>query len=179
MIMRCFPRVLVLSLLFLLVGCGQTVTVAVDPTVTMTSAATATSAPAATATALPPTATSAPTAGVCNAADFSSQIPGGPDSGFQYPPLTYHGPQDAAAGTYRYFMCSSGTPTSILTFLEHAIPMGGWTITNTTSTTLNAVQTSLPQYGLCASVNLTVGSHTGYPGEWDAFFHSPTSNCHP
>jgi hypothetical protein len=64
-------------------------------------------------------------------------------------------------------------------FMEHSIPAGGWTIIATTATTLAAVQTSVPQEGLCASVNIIVGSHPGYPGEWDANFHSPTSSCTP
>ena len=166
-----------LALLCFLVGCGDTVTVVVSPTATSTVAVTATSAATATPTA--PLATATPAPGVCNAADFPTQLAGGPDPSFQYPPLTYHGPEDAAAGTYRYFMCSSGTPTSILAFLQHAIPAGGWKITATTATTLNAVQVNRPQEGLCASVNLTVGAHAGYPGEWDAYFHSPTSSCTP
>lgn len=165
MIPRFLQGCTLLCLLLGLGGCDSTVTVVATPTI----------APTATI----PLATATPAPGMCNAADFPTQIPGGPDPSFQYPPLTYHGPEDGAAGTYRYFMCSSGTPTSILAFLEHSIPAGGWTIKATTTTTLTAVQTNHPQEGLCASVNLAVGSHAGYPGEWDAFFHSPTSSCTP
>ena len=180
MITRFLPGVLFLSLLVLLSGCDGTTIVVVAPTATPTNASAATATvPPATATATIPPATATPAPGVCNAADFASKIQGGPDPSFQYPPLTYHGIEDAAAGTYFFQVCSSGTPSSILAFLTHAIPAGGWTITANTATTLNAVQTNHPQSGLCASVNLTVGSHAGFPGEWDAYFHSPTSSCTP
>jgi hypothetical protein len=166
-------------LVFLLSGCS-------DSTLTIVaSTPTATSAPAVTATVPPATATPAP--GVCNAANFTAKIPGGPTTssplgppvGFQYPPSTYYSFRGAATGNYFYFMCSSGNPASILAFMKNSIPAGGWTIKTTTATTVYAIQTSVPQEGLCASVNVTVGSQPAYPGEWDAVFHAPTASCTP
>lgn len=158
-----------LSMLCLLVGCGNTVTVVVAPTAMATSVATA--------TATIPPATATPASGVCDAADFPTKFPGGPDPSFQYPPLTYHGSLDGAAGNEYYGLCSSGDPASILAFLEHSIPAGGWTVTATTATTLNALHTSAPQDGFCASVDITVGTHPGFPGEWGADFHPPAVPC--
>jgi hypothetical protein len=81
--------------------------------------------------------------------------------------------------TIAYKLCSPGTPTAILAFLQQSIPAGGWTISGTTATTLHAVQTNVPQEGLCASVDITVGAYAGFPGEWDLAFHQPTSQCTP
>ena len=146
-------------LLFLLAGCGTTVTIVQTPTFTV------------------PPATAAPVPGVCNAADFPTQLPGGPNSSFQYPPLTYHSAPSNGAGHSVSAICSSGDPTSILTFLKQSIPAGGWTIKTTTATTLNAVQTNAPQGGFCASVDITVGDQAAYPGEWGADFHPPAAPC--
>jgi hypothetical protein len=160
-------------LLASLSACSNTVTVSLastaPPAVTGEPTFTPTSAPTLTAT---------PAAGACNVADFPTQTPGGPSSGFQYPPLTYFYDGGSAAGNHYYQLCSSGDAASILAFLQHSIPLGGWTITSVTATTLSASQTSKPVTGgFCPSVNITVGSHAGYPGEWDADFHPPASLC--
>jgi hypothetical protein len=139
----------------------------------------------ATATLPPPTATLAP--GICNAADFPTRTLSGPPTssfngpavGFAYPPTTYFTHVTDADGTYLYWVCSAGNPISIFAFMQQSIPAGGWTITAKTATTLMAVQSNAPQEGLCSFVNIRVGTHGGYPGEWDAVFHSPTANCHP
>ncbi len=161
-----------LAFLFIFTGCGATDTVTAVATIPPTSPATAT------ATLVPtvaPTLTPAP--GVCNATDFPTKTTGGPYTSFQYPPLTYYFHITDAAGTYYYVMCSSGDPTSILAFLESSLPAGGWKVTTSAATTLTAVQSNNPQEGMCAWVNVTVGAHAGYAGEWDATFHSPTMTC--
>ncbi len=157
------------ALLPLLAGCATT---------TPNAAATPTATVAPTATATPaPTATLTPAPGVCNAADFPTKTSGGPDEGFHYPPLTYSYAQGNAAGNHYFVLCSSGTSSTILAFLQQSIPAGGWTIKSMTATTINATQTSKPQGGFCPSVDITVGSHAGYPGEWNADFHPPAGAC--
>ncbi len=163
-----------------LIACGSTGTVAVNPTATSTLAATATNAP--TNTPAPPTATPAPVPGVCNAADFpTTGGPLGTNNGspgdFAVPPLTYYHSLGGAAGSHANYVCSSGNPTSILTFLKSSVPAAGWKITSTTSTTINAEKPDGYGDGNCFTNNITVGSHAGYPGEWDYVWHIPASPC--
>jgi hypothetical protein len=169
---------------FVLIACGSTGTVAVNPTSTATSAPTATATtapPTATPTHVPPTATPAPVPGVCNASDFpTSGIPGtsngSPDT-FAVPPLTYYHSLGGAAGSHPSYVCSSGNPSSILNFLKTSVPAGGWKITGTTSTTINAEKPDGHGDGFCYTNNITVGSHAGYPGEWDYVWHIPAATC--
>lgn len=148
----------------------------VMPTATPPATPMPTSTPVPTATPAP-TATTGPTPGVCKASDFSMKMNGGPNEGFAYPPLTYSSYEGNGAGNTYYVLCSSGTPTSILTFLKTSIPAGGWQVTSVTATTLAAQKPTNPATGFCYSLNITVGAHAGYPGEWDADFHPPALSC--
>jgi hypothetical protein len=169
---------LALVALLSLAACGSSSsTAAATSTATTPATATVAPSPTATATTAPPTATPTPAPGVCNPADFPTKTPGGPNHGFQYPPLTYYYYQGSGAGNNYNVLCSSGTPDTILAFLKQSIPAGGWTIKSSTATTINATQTSAPQGGFCPSVDITVGSHVGYPGEWNADFHPPAGSC--
>jgi hypothetical protein len=157
-----------------------TTTPGLVPTPTSTPQPTPTSTPQPTATSIPaptPTSTPGPQAGVCNAADFPTHTSGGPSATFAYPPLTYYYDIGPAAGNHYYVLCSSGTPTSIRAFLLQSIPAGGWTVTQTTATTIAAQKQTTPPSGYCYSVNITLGNHAGYPGEWDADFHPPILSC--
>lgn len=124
-----------------------------------------------------PTATDTPQAGVCNASDFPTTSPGGPSEGFAYPPQTYYYSHGGAAGNHYYTFCSPGTPSSILTFLLQSMPAGGWTLTQSTATFIAAQMPTSPPSGYCYTVNIAVGGHPGYPGEWDANFHPPAVPC--
>ncbi len=97
-----------LFIAILLAGCNSTTTIVVTATATPTPLATATTAPTATATLPTATPTSAPAD--CNPT-VPTPYPGGPDTSFQYPPLTTHSGLDGAAGHEYYGLCSSGDPT--------------------------------------------------------------------
>ena len=165
-----------------LIACGSTGSVAVNPTATSASTATATTVPPTVApTHAPPTATPAPAPGVCNASDFpttglSAKTNGSPDN-FAVPPLTYFSSFGGAAGSHPYVVCSSGNPSSILAFLKSSVPAAGWQITSTTSTTLAAEKPDGHGDGFCYTNDITVGSHAGYPGEWDYVWHIPAAPC--
>ncbi len=143
-------------LLVLLTGCGSAITVVVTATV--------------------PPATATPAPGVCNPADFSNQTAGGPDMGFQYPPMTYYALGESDPSHLNYNMCSSGTPSTILAFLQTSLPAGGWNITASTSSSLDATQIHSSS-GYCGAVHIVVGDHSGYPGEWDGDFQPPITPC--
>jgi len=165
-----------------LIACGSTGSVAVNPTATSAPTATATTVPPTVApTHAPPTATPAPAPGVCNASDFpttglSAKTNGSPDN-FAVPPLTYFSSFGGAAGSHPYVVCSSGNPSSILAFLKSSVPAAGWQITSTTSTTLAAEKPDGHGDGFCYTNDITVGSHAGYPGEWDYVWHIPAAPC--
>jgi hypothetical protein len=152
--------------------------VAPQPTATSAPQPTATSTPQPTATSVPaPTATSGPKAGTCKAADFPTKTPGGPSEGFSYPPKTYYYDIGPGAGNHYYVFCSPGSPATISAFLVQALTMGGWTVTGSSSTAIAAQKPTTPATGYCYSVEITLGNHAGYPGEWDADFHPPILSC--
>jgi hypothetical protein len=174
-IMKCHPHHLlrsinVIAITFLaLAACSSPGEVSVQPTTTLTISPTN--------TLLPPSATPAPTPGVCNGADFPTNVKSGPNGDFQWPPLTYSQFVGRAAGNRYYVVCSSGTSSTILSFLSGSIPKGGWTISSITPTTLTAQKPTNPPSGFCFSFLITVGSHPSNPGEYDYNFHSPTLSC--
>lgn len=153
-----------------LMACGTTSTVTV-------AAATATPAATATATATPaPTATATPAPGVCKASDFPTRTPGGPE-GLQYPPRSYYYDLTPGMGSHPYLICSSGTPTSIITFMKSSVVAGGWKVIHSTATSLTAEKPTNPPSGSCYTVDMTTGAISGYPGEWSANFHAPIASC--
>jgi hypothetical protein len=80
-------------------------------------------------------------------------------------------------GNHPYLICSSGNPTSILTFMKSSVVAAGWKVTTTTATTLTAENQTTPPSGVCYTVDITVGGHPGYPGEWNENFHPPIVSC--
>lgn len=134
-----------------------------------------------------PTATTTPGPGRCDPqkfwhnSEYSGPEDGGPTLGFQYPPLTYwesiHYPM-----TYplppptptTVDLCSPGTPDSILAFMTNSVKTAaGWTITNTTFTSLTAVSPPSPS-GSCVMIDIQVGvSGPDYPGDWTMTLHPP------
>jgi hypothetical protein len=133
--------------------------------------------PTATSSGPVPTPTATPQLGVCKASDFPTKTPGGPSEGFAYLPHTYYYDLGQGAGNHYYVLCSPGTPATISAFLVQALPAGGWTVTQSSSTKIAARKPTTPASGYCYSVDMTFGSHAGYPGEWDADFHPPILSC--
>jgi hypothetical protein len=139
--------------------------------------------------------------GVCRSADFPPPIRqqpnpptggdpgpfyGAPISDFRFPPLTYYYNFGSAAGTHRWAMCSAGDPDSILAFMRQSIAASSWMIVSVpgaNSQTLFAQKpaatpttgTTTPIY--CSTLNVTVGSYPGYPGEWSFLIGAPASPC--
>jgi hypothetical protein len=152
-----------------LMACGASTSVADVATATATAVPTATATPA-------PTSTPTPGPGVCKASDFPTKTPGGP-SGFDYPPLTYSYDLTPGMGNHPYAMCSSGNPTSILTFMKNSVTTAGWKVTSTTAKTLEAENPTNPPSGFCYTVDVIVGGNASYPGEWTINFHPPAASC--
>ncbi len=131
-----------------------------------------------------PSPSPAPVAGVCNPADFPSgqgptgaRVDGPPTQDIQYPPLTYYFTIGGTAGSHVYTVCSSGDAASILAFMKDSIPAGGWTILETTATTIRAQKPTNPPSGYCYSLAVKVGQDAAYPGEWTITFYSPATAC--
>lgn len=165
-----------IALLLVLLACGSAGSIATGSTATATLAPTATLLPTSTAT-LVPTTIPTPAPGVCNAADFLTKTNGGPGFGFAYPPLTYYFAELPGAGHEPFVMCSSGTPASILIALKNAFPAGGWTISGSNATTIFVEKPTSPPTADCFTIDLIVGGHPGYPGEWDIDAHPPEITC--
>jgi hypothetical protein len=131
-----------------------------------------------------PSVTPSPLAGVCNPADFPLGVGpvetkqyGAPTNDVQYPPLTYYVSHGGATGHHYYTVCSSGSAASILAFMKASIPAGGWTILGSDATSLGAQKPTTPPTGYCYGLQMTVGQHPAYPGEWDLDLLSPASEC--
>ncbi|MBA3822767.1 MAG: hypothetical protein H0X24_02540 [Ktedonobacterales bacterium] len=122
-----------------------------------------------------------PPAGTCNVADMTtggnSFGNGGPDDGFQYPPVTSYNDFGGAAGSHGYRMCSAGNASTIAAFLKNSIGKGGWKVLSSSPTGVHAQKPNPSDPTFCYTVDVFTGSHGANTGEWDINFHIPAAMC--